>query len=130
MTRMSGLRYPRPWLLLAASVAVTALAVPSASLAASHQAAVYQQACPEPLRNGDGHHIGRAAEIAEPALCEEACVRSVVHLNGIAKNLLQLLVEFDLPPGCVRRKENAVGALIYATGNAHADSVEQLASTR
>jgi hypothetical protein len=39
MARMSGLRYPRPWLLLAASVAVTALALPSASLAASHQAA-------------------------------------------------------------------------------------------
>ena len=38
MARMSGLRYPRPWLLLAACVAVTALAVPSASLAASHQA--------------------------------------------------------------------------------------------
>jgi len=36
MARMSGLRYPRPWLILAASVAVTALAVPSASLAASH----------------------------------------------------------------------------------------------
>ena len=39
MARMSGLRYPRPWLLLAASVAVTALAVPSASLAAAHPAA-------------------------------------------------------------------------------------------
>jgi hypothetical protein len=36
MARMSGSHYPRPWLLLAASVAVTALAVPSASLAASH----------------------------------------------------------------------------------------------
>ena len=39
MARLSGLRHPRPWLLLAASVAVTALAVPSASLAASHPAA-------------------------------------------------------------------------------------------
>ena len=39
MARMSGLRYPRPWLLLAACVAVTALAVPSASLAASHPSA-------------------------------------------------------------------------------------------
>ena len=36
MARMSGLRYPRPWLILAACVAVAALAVPGASLAASH----------------------------------------------------------------------------------------------
>jgi hypothetical protein len=36
MARMSGSRYPRSWLLLAAGVALTALAVPSASLAASH----------------------------------------------------------------------------------------------
>ena len=42
MARMSGLRYPRPWLLLAACVAVTALAVPSASLAASHPAASHK----------------------------------------------------------------------------------------
>jgi len=39
MARMSGLRYPRSWLILAASVAVAALAVPGASLAASHPAA-------------------------------------------------------------------------------------------
>jgi hypothetical protein len=42
MARMSGLRYPRPWLLLAACVAVTALAVPSASLAAAHPAAAHK----------------------------------------------------------------------------------------
>jgi hypothetical protein len=36
MARMPGSCYPRPWLLLAASVAVTALALPSASLAAPH----------------------------------------------------------------------------------------------
>jgi hypothetical protein len=39
MARIFRFRYPRPWLLLAASVALTALAVPSASLAASHAAA-------------------------------------------------------------------------------------------
>ena len=42
MARMSGLRYPRPWLLLAACVAVTALAVPSAGLAAAHPAATHR----------------------------------------------------------------------------------------
>ena len=41
MARMSGLRYPRPWLLLAASVALAAFAVPSASMAASHPAAAH-----------------------------------------------------------------------------------------
>jgi hypothetical protein len=41
MARMSGLRYPHPWLLVAASVAVVAFAVPSASLAAAHPAAAH-----------------------------------------------------------------------------------------
>src|SRR6185437_8263098 len=39
MVRTSGLRHPRPWLLLAASVALAAFAVPSVSMAASHPAA-------------------------------------------------------------------------------------------
>ena len=59
MARMSGLRYPRPWLLLAACVAVTALALPSASLAASHQAAARAGAHKAPGTSAyQGHAFG------------------------------------------------------------------------